>query len=343
MIAKKIGLKTVVFDPTSLDVTGRTLKLFDGTLWRRGSLPHVIYDRCFLTGSNYKRKYAAFIKRLKRNSSTSFLGYGLRDKWSVYQQILANELLAKYLPYTMPYTSFEQLRDLLFDKHSLILKPTSSCQGRGVLLLRKHSNQVAICGRTTGNEALEQLLPLDDMSRWLSSFVGGRKYIVQQALNLNTHDNRPFDLRILMQKDGRGNWYKTGQAVRIGSRNGVTSNLHGGGEACEWSEFCDRELRSFDLQTLNTTIDEVTGALPSYVEKKHGILCELGIDLGVDVHQKQLWLLEVNSRPGRTIFKRIGDLKTFKRAYILPVLYAKSLADKLQYRLTESPVYQNHF
>lgn len=58
-----------------------------------------------------------------------------------------------------------------------------------------------------------------------------------------------------------------------------------------------------------------------YLETKFGHLCELGIDIAVDPSGHP-WILEVNPKPSREIFYRIGETETYKKAISRPLEYA---------------------
>lgn len=64
----------------------------------------------------------------------------------------------------------------------------------------------------------------------------------------------------------------------------------------------------------------ITGAL----EERYGRLGELGIDYGID-RDGNIWLLEVNSRPGRASFFQIRQPKCAFRAINRPLEYARYL------------------
>jgi hypothetical protein len=71
-------------------------------------------------------------------------------------------------------------------------------------------------------------------------------------------------------------------------------------------------------------LETVSHLIPPFIEKHHGPLVELGIDVGVD-RQGNVWILEVNSKPGRTIFTKTGELDIGKRSVQLPIYYARAL------------------
>ena len=54
------------------------------------------------------------------------------------------------------------------------------------------------------------------------------------------------------------------------------------------------------------TIRDLSAQLPSLLEEGFGRLGELGIDFGVDT-KGRVWILEVNSKPGRRAFTLTGD------------------------------------
>jgi hypothetical protein len=141
---------------------------------------------------------------------------------------------------------------------------------------------------------------------------------------LTTPDHRPFDIRILVQKNEHSQWETTGMAVRTGKPNMITSNLHGGGQALTFRPFIDRYYSKETVKKILSKIEWVSAFVPPFIEQHHGQLIELGIDVGID-RDGNVWILEVNSKPGRTIFLRTGEKKIRQRAVQLPMFYAHSL------------------
>jgi hypothetical protein len=61
--------------------------------------------------------------------------------------------------------------------------------------------------------------------------------------------------------------------------------------------------------------------LAPFLETKFGKLCELGIDIAVDPNGG-IWLLEVNPKPSREVFRRIGAKEIYRKAVTRPLEYA---------------------
>ncbi|MCK9911909.1 YheC/YheD family protein, partial [Microbacteriaceae bacterium K1510] len=86
-----------------------------------------------------------------------------------------------------------------------------------------------------------------------------RRFIVQPYLALHTPEGAPYDVRVLVQKNGLGEWQTTGKAVRVGEKDGITSNLHGGGKAVPLSSF----LAQFFQPEQQTMIEQEIDTLVS--------------------------------------------------------------------------------
>ncbi|GJM71157.1 hypothetical protein HMSSN036_33730 [Paenibacillus macerans] len=72
------------------------------------------------------------------------------------------------------------------------------------------------------------------------------------------------------------------------------------------------------------TIRHLSLRVPEYLESRFGRLAELGLDFGVD-REGRVWILEVNSKPGRTSFFRIGDPISARKSIENPISYARYL------------------
>lgn len=60
------------------------------------------------------------------------------------------------------------------------------------------------------------------------------------------------------------------------------------------------------------------------LESHFGRMMEFGLDIGVDVDGR-VWLIEVNPKPGREVFREMGDRETYAEAIRRPILFALHL------------------
>jgi hypothetical protein len=123
------------------------------------------------------------------------------------------------------------------------------------------------------------------------------EYIVQQGISLASFNQRPFDLRVLVQKDQKGEWGLTGIGARVAGKRSITTHVPRGGSIDEPEKLLtatfggDTALRTIQLARLAAL------AIARQIEKASGhILGEMSMDLGVD-SSGQIWFFEANSRP----------------------------------------------
>jgi len=332
LYGQKNGIDVTVFSPTS--VLWRENKVLGfrynskKSSWEKGTfpIPSVLFDRIAYRNLSEIRKYHAKIRKLVSEKNIIILGRGLPGKWKVYNMIAYDPVLHSFLPETKEYTPELNLSHRLREYPALFLKPASGSNGKGVLKLYHTGDTFIVQGRSSTNKPFSKTFDHYKVChQWIKQFIGVRKYIVQPYLSLSTiRTEEPFDLRILVQKNEKGTWEETGRAVRLGQKKGITSNLDGGGTALKASEFLPLHYTTKQLTKINEQINTIVNYLPSLLEEKHGALIELGIDIGIDQEGK-VWILEVNSKPGRKSFHISNDQEAYIKSLLAPVKYTKHI------------------
>lgn len=276
--------------------------------WVAGNreVPRWIYDRCFIASRRQYECYRGQIRRLI-HAGGEFLGQGLRGKWDVYKQLCQQPQFRPYLPPTERWDSSRKLDAWLGERREVLLKPQGGSQGKGIVLLRKLGGELyAIKGRDAGNRRIVlSFTDSEEAEQWLRRHTGTRKYLLQPFLQLQTRQGDAFDIRSFVQKNGEGQWQLIGMAARIGKPGSLTSNLHGGGTAFPALPFLQSEFGPERAKKLVSLLRTLSMQIAEELEK-NGRLAELGIDFGIDRSGK-LWIIEVNSKPGRTVFSQIGN------------------------------------
>jgi glutathione synthase/RimK-type ligase-like ATP-grasp enzyme len=328
-IAKMYELEVLVFNPKQINWTNRKVPAWyiQAGRWVREifNLPLVIYDRCYYTSTSHFQTYRPYILRIHHDPKVQFLGRALGGKYQTYQMLKQDETIAHFLPDTQLYDRPASLLAKLKEHKHICIKPNGGSHGIGVVSIRYQADRFLLKGRTKANTLFEKKLQSEAHLRsWLQSFIQDNRYLIQPFLPLSTPDGRPFDLRILVQKNGNQTWETTGMAIRIGKENSITSNLHGGGNAIKCDDFLQNNYAEQNIPHIKTQIEQLATIVPPHIEKHHGQLVELGLDVGID-REGKVWIIEVNSKPGRSVFLRTGELETRKRSMELPVQYANAL------------------
>ncbi|ULO05884.1 YheC/YheD family protein [Paenibacillus sp. 19GGS1-52] len=324
------NLDVLVFHPDGVAADGKTIT---GYCWKDGSWqstlstpPDIVYNRCFYESPRERRKASAALAALSESLPWS---RGLPDKWGVYEILRENRRAAVLLPETKLYTGSRILDTMLAEReYGIFLKPTAGSHGKRtlhVILQNKSSGgAMRIKGRDGANTPFQYTFDtLEEGLEWIQNFIGSRHYIIQPYLHLTSSEGQPFDVRVLMQKNGHGAWSLTGMVVRLGSHGSLTSNLHGGGTAVPALAFLSAEYGPTGKYIMEEIATEAA-LLPPLLEARCGRLGELGLDFGLD-RGGRIHLLEANSKPGRTAFRLTGDRRALRLANENPLRYARHL------------------
>ena len=300
---------------------------FNSNTWfsDRFPTPDFVYDRCFYTSSKIYLKYKTYVEQIKQNKKIRFLGYGLKGKMEVYRILSTNPQLVKYLPETERLTNTQQFINWL-NKSPVILKPTGGSHGAGVIKVSKEKSKYLAVGRDVKNNKI--MIPFDNLANlttWLSNIFKEKKYLIQEYLDLNTSNNKPFDIRVVIQKNNLGDWETIGMVARLGDTGNITSNLHGGGTVQEVTSLLNQEFGEENAEQIKNEITFLANTIPPYLESSHGELFEIGLDLGVD-RKGRVWIIEVNSKPGRKVFSLLNDREKRIKSLVQPIYYTEYLS-----------------
>lgn len=325
---QKLGMEVLVFTPDDVDKTGTRIYALkynqvQGKWIRKWTgFPTVIYDRCRYHGMDNFHKLTRFRKRY---STLRYLSKPLTNKWSMHQLLAENPNIEPHLPETIKYHDVQEL-GLFLNRHPLVyMKPKSGTGGRGIIKIQRirSSDAYLLQGRDPNRNILPvQKVTLPQIPAKLSGWNLEEKYIVQQGIPLRLKDGRVHDFRMLVQKNGKGEWQVTGCAGRIGPKRSVTSNLHGGGTAIPMDTLLKNRFGADEtVNSIKKSAYALGLHVVQHLEDKFGMLCEVGIDLAIDP-KGHVWLLEVNPKPSREVFYRIGELETYRNAIKNPLEYA---------------------
>lgn len=325
---RQLGLDVYVFTPADVHPTRKLLLAhiynpYQGKWIRRWrEFPHMIYDRCRLQKNVSSRQLKEF--KLKY-SQLVYLNHPLRNKWTIYEVLSTHAAFKPHLPETILYRSYKDIEEMLKKTPLLYLKPITGTGGRGILRI-EHFGIKDRYYIIQGRNMKRQIIPRKRIHRtrlqnWLYHW-NLDQYLLQEGIPNELESGRVHDYRLLVQKNGQGVWEVTGCAGRVGPVRSITSNLHGGGRAISMKALLDHWIKNDDVQE---NVQEEAGKfgiqVASFLESIYGELCELALDLAIN-REGQFYLLEVNPKPSREVFSRIGEKATYRKAIIRPLEYA---------------------
>lgn len=322
--ARQVGLRLIVFSPLDINwargsVLGFAYK--PGVGWQAGQypVPRIVYDRLFPSSGRF-RLYYSKVARMRRTYRVTLMGRGLHGKWQMYRIVRQFEDLRPYLPETR-LGSARNLGRMLQKYDTVFIKPVFGSGGKGIV--RVSRSQGGYIVRRTASPRVR----VTSIGGVIAAIGGiNARQLVQQGLELNYLRGSTFDIRSIVQKNGEGKWQVSGKAVRLGRRGKITSNLQTGGRAYSVPTILQHAFPD-RAEAIETEIDNVAVRIAEVMEQRAGPLCDLGLDMGVDVNGR-VWLIEVNSKPGRKVFLQMRDRESRQRVVRTIMEYAKYLEEQ---------------
>lgn len=264
-------------------------------------LPDVVYNRIPTRKDELRPEVQQTIHSLLRHSHIRLFNPFFFNKWTLFEWLNKTKSTKRYIPATKRLTSLQDLE--LFLKHfpTVYLKPARGKAGKGIMRIEtgspKAKNSYRLIIQTFRKSHISLHTHLPKLWAVLKEQIGSEDYIIQQGIRLSSYQNRPFDLRVLVQKNRKGSWSLTGIGARVAGKLSITTHVPRGGsidepEKCLIATFGREAARSILLKVKKTAY-----SIARRIEKASGhTLGEMSMDLGVDT-SGQIWFFEANSRP----------------------------------------------
>ncbi|WP_082053034.1 YheC/YheD family protein [Gordoniibacillus kamchatkensis] len=236
----------------------------------------------------------------------------VHSKWAKTKVLLSDPAIGRHIPPTKKLTA-ATLEEMLHQHKMVYVKPSIGAFGNGVIRVEWRPNTPQPYRYQRGLKK-RQFDSFGEMSRSLLKLTSVRSYLIQQGIHLLTYRKKRFDIRVMVQKNTKGNWETTGIIGRVGDPRKVVTNVHNGGTLVPVEKLMEHYLpasrKSSFLQELRTLGVKVGQTLTN----RYPGLKEIGIDVAVD-NQVLPWILEVNTAPDPYIFRKLPDKRVFRKVY----------------------------
>lgn len=264
----------------------------------RFPFPNVIYNRI----CNRQMEATSTIK----DTLNKFKGYSHRitlfnphffNKQDIFEHLQNSDTLSQQLPDTEPLYSKKNLQAML-QKHSAVyLKPTKGKAGLGIIKISRdpHTNRYLFTTQTNTRVQHKRTSSFNKLWELFKEKRIPSPYIIQQGIDLAKLAGRPFDFRVLVQKNLSGQWALTGIGTRVAGHQRITTHVPRGGRI-ESSTYVLEQLYPNQTEEMLKRIRQLALSLAKEIERPYTLLGEMSMDIGMD-QQGGLWFFEANAKP----------------------------------------------
>ncbi len=323
-VADRYSVPFFVFAVDDIDLKSRRINglwyIAQQQKWVRQwtQFPTVVYDHVRYHPTPQFKRYI----KLRESGLMRFSYKGYANKLSVVQYLLTFPELVPYIPATEQLTQSGDTFDFIHQGPAII-KPVNGTGGRDVYRIEKQAEHYIVRGKgiPKGNMSKAEL------KKWIVQLTSKERFMIQRLIPIE-YEGRTCDTRVLLQKNGEGQWSFTGMGTRIGRANAVASNLAKGASAIRTDQFIESYIKK-SPQPIIEQIERIGLQIAECLERRFGSFVEFGLDIGI-MPDGHFQLIEANSKPDRKIFIRTNQPKQLDQAIRKPLEYHLFLCKQLK-------------
>nr|WP_246005791.1 YheC/YheD family protein [Brevibacillus gelatini] len=238
------------------------------------------------------------------------------SKWSLHQFFSKSPHIRPYLPPTDLYQP-ALLEPYLSKYTTVYIKPTRTHMGKGIMRVSKTAD-----GYQFVKERGEPVRAgsLAELKQQLARQCTEKNYIIQKGLDLAELNGRPFDIRVMMMRNGLGKWQYAGMLAKVAGSDSVITNVaRGGGYAVTvpYALAKSGAVAPEKIKEVVSRLIRVSHRVCAHFNKyRHS--AQIGVDFAID-KAGQLSIIEVNyDFPSHALFAKLKDktyFRTIKRLH----------------------------
>lgn len=221
--------------------------------------------------------------------------------------VLRDYRLARYVPATRPF-SRTRLKKMLERYHLVYVKPNRGSMGIGVIRVEKS-------GRYYRYQSGTKKYIFDSYSALYHSLrrrIGRKQYLCQKGIHVLKRNGRPFDFRVVIQKNFQGVWEPTGTAGRVAHPRKAVTNGSQGGTIFDAPRLLRPLAGSYHSYRLVKKMNRIAKLTAAQFSRSYPAVHELGLDIAID-RNLYPWILEVNTSPDPCPFTKLRNKSMIRK------------------------------
>lgn len=304
---RELGIDVIVITPSDLKLHYQRIYGyrydFKRKTWKRQitPLPRVIYNRIPNRDDEMLPEVQQVIHACMRHPYIQLFNPTFFNKWTLFEWLKKAKQTRRHIPMTRRLTKQLKLKGLLQRYNLLYLKPESGKAGKGIMRIRRQAGKTShsyfLSVQEQRKSQTYRYNKLSDMRKHIYQLVDKEDYIIQQGITLSRFQQRPFDLRVLVQKNNTGRWSVSGIGARIAGSSSITTHVPRGGTIDSPNKVLSSSFGQLTAKALLRKTKRTALLIAKQIENGAGYsLGEMSMDLGIDT-SGHIWFFEANAKP----------------------------------------------
>lgn len=301
MSGKKWGALVYVFTPQGINWEKKKVRgfLYNSKLdtWQEMIMPfpHVVYNRIPTRRAERRPDVRRALTRINNLPNVTLFNRCFFDKHELFQILGGYPEVQACLPDTKKLDTLAHFRTFCSEHQYVYLKPVRGKAGEGIMRI-EYKNQAWQLQRLKEQRAItRRFVNLDDVWRHVKGHVRQQKYIIQQGIRRALYEGKPFDVRVLVQKNGEGEWGVTGVGIRRSGSQSITTHVPRGGSIHSLSSVLMALFKN-ESEHVEAQIHQNVLMIARALNEEIKDLAEMSMDLGL-TENGELWFFEANAKP----------------------------------------------
>lgn len=278
------------FTPDDIDYENKTIKgtYYNGDRWATKTFPYpdYIYDRVLTKGRMFTKFYDEFEDVPFSNEKTPSAPFSKSEMYAMVRDAI------KYKNHAVPSHEVQNIRQLqehLNTYNKIMCKPNTGSKKAVIFYAEKVGGDIHV-----NIDQKKEVFSGYQFRNFLTNkvFVNDQTYIVQPFILSQTKAGNPFDIRVNLAKNGKGNWTIIKIQARLGEPQGLISSS--GDSVTDLRTLLTKHINVDDYtasrKKIRTFALDFANHLDDQIDFRFG---EMALDLTIDEFE-HLWLFDVN-------------------------------------------------
>lgn len=301
LAGKKLGALVFVFTPANINWEKNSVRGFiydeKQEVWAESEFPfpHVVYNRVPTRKEERKDEVSTALTKISTMPGVTLFNLHFFNKQSLFTSLGKLEQMQQFLPETKKLDTLNRLRSFCSRYPLVYLKPVTGKAGKGIMRLEQKNNYWQLRRVYARTSITRHFQTVEEAWSYVEKHLKKKKYIIQQGISLACYKGRPFDVRVLVQKNGNGNWSVTGIGIRQAGPRSITTHVPRGGSIQSPARVFN-QLFGEHASIIFSNIEEAALTVAHSLADEIGCLAEMSMDLGL-TNDGKLWFFEANAKP----------------------------------------------